>query len=876
MTGSPPSTGGAVNWLTAQSVVFGAMAALLGIVANAMFLDTYGSGWLPATYVAIGVAGIFVSGGVARTAERFDLVRIALVVLGAAAAGLGLAWLLALGGAVWVSIPLLVLFPILIQLGFVFIGGQAGRLLDITGIKASFPRIMTGFPVGAVLGGLLGGQLVGWLGRTEDLLLATALAQAAFAALVWVTGVRYVGQVAAPDTAPRGSARNDAGDDQHRPPSLRQSLTSRFVALILAYQVLSALGSQLADFLVFDRANAQYTDAADLAQFLAGYTAVMNVVSIAFLFILAGPLLRRFGLRLGIAANPVVLTVLAFGMIAADSLAGGGSLALLVVVSAARIADIALTDGTTRTSINATYQVLPERERLPVQAAVEGIGVPVAIGISGMLILLLNALPFALAATIGVTAILCVVWTWSGVLLFLEYGRALVAALRTRPLLAPTSALDATPADKAIARRLLVSPDARAARLGLDLLTTISAPALAIELKGLSADQRPDVRMSALTGLAAVGDAAARARLAADVRAALGGEDAAVRLRAARALEALDAADREAAASLLSDPDPAVRSAALDAVHEGDTFAVGSALAALESARTADAASGAIGRLGDAILPALAHALDTSGSPATPPVLRLVRAAATPSVGRDEILAHHVGHRDRELGRLVMERLAAREPANPDVAGELDAALADDARHAVRILAALAALGSGTGANRTPSEPSAPLQPDAPLQRALEDELDLVRRRVRAGRVARHGSARLGTVLVELGSGRSSSALAGEALEVLLASAESKVVGAILLADLPVPERLQRLPDAPADAPADADGWVRDLVADAGEHWRSAWLRACAVYAAQARGVLDQAGAASARALGDPIVDEALVRAKPRGRHGTQEPRPPA
>ena len=83
------------------------------------------------------------------------------------------------------------------------------------------------------------------------------------------------------------------------------------MALILAYQVLSALGSQLADFLVYDRAGAQFPDPADLARFLAGYTAVMNIASIAFLFLVAGPLLRRFGLRLGIAANPVVLTVFA-------------------------------------------------------------------------------------------------------------------------------------------------------------------------------------------------------------------------------------------------------------------------------------------------------------------------------------------------------------------------------------------------------------------------------------------------------------------------------------------------------------------------------------------------------------------------------------
>ena len=241
------------------------------------------------------------------------------------------------------------------------------------------------------------------------------------------------------------------------------------MALIIAYQVLSALGSQLADYLVFDRATAQYPDSADLARFLAGYTAVMNVVSIAFLFAVAGPLLRRFGLRLGITANPLVVTVFAIGMIAVLASSGGASLALLATVSAARIADIALTDGTTRTSINAMYQVLPDRTRLSVQTAVEGIGVPVAIGISGVLIIVLNALPFALAATIGVTALVCAVWTWAAIVLYRAYGPALIHSLRRRPLLVPAAHLEATPDDEAVARRLLTSHDTRSARLGIDL-----------------------------------------------------------------------------------------------------------------------------------------------------------------------------------------------------------------------------------------------------------------------------------------------------------------------------------------------------------------------------------------------------------------------
>ena len=50
--------------------MFGIVAALLGIVANTLFLDEYGSEWLPVTYLFIAGAGIVVSGVVARSAQR--------------------------------------------------------------------------------------------------------------------------------------------------------------------------------------------------------------------------------------------------------------------------------------------------------------------------------------------------------------------------------------------------------------------------------------------------------------------------------------------------------------------------------------------------------------------------------------------------------------------------------------------------------------------------------------------------------------------------------------------------------------------------------------------------------------------------------------
>ena len=873
-----PSGRGAVRWLVAQSVVFGIVAALLGVVANAMFLEAYGAQWLPLTYVVIGAAGAAVSSAVARSARRFDLVRIAVVVLGATAVLVLAAWVATLGGGgAWVSGPLLVIFPVLIQLGFVFVGAQAGRILDIAGIKATFPRIVAGFPVGAVVGGLLAARLVDLLGRTEGLLLATALAQAVFTALVVVTGVRYAALLALdpgpPPAASAASATSAEATGEDGPeaasPGLRRLLATRFVGLVLGYQVLSALASQLSDYLVFDRAAAQFPDADDLARFLGGYTAVMNIVSIAFLVLVAGPLLRRYGLRLGISANPVVLLGASLVMLVVLAVTGGASVALLVAVSAARILDIALTDGTTRTSINAMYQVLPERLRLPAQATIEGTGVPVAISASGLLVLGLNALPSPLAALVVTTVLVCVAWVWTGLLLHRAYGPALVDALRERRLLDAPVAIGRTTTDLHTAERLLVSPDPRAARLGLELVAAMAEPEDQPELAFLADDPRPEVRLSALHALAASGDAGARVSLAEEVGRAEGAAEEDLRVRAALALPALDDVGRlPTLGRLLDDDSAAVRTAALDAVHHGDDAFVPSVVAALDDPGTTVAACDAVGRLGDAVLRVADRVLLRAASAdpdsvETRRAVRLARALTTASEARDALLTRWAGHPDREVGRVVLERLAAPGPAPTDLATVIDEVVAADVAHAVRVLGAVVTLRREPGpAAPPPEEAPRAAEGDQPLHGALADELTLVRDRVLAGLLARYGKDRLAPVTAALQDRNRPAPLAIEALEVVLgATAAARLSPVLDPRDAPE-ERLRRLLVRTGGAAPDGSvhAVLADLVEDRRDVWRSAWVRACAVRAACDRGIADDLDLVPAGALGDPMVDEELDR----------------
>ncbi len=796
-------TRGVVRLLSAQALAFGVTLALLLIPANALFLDAYGSEWLPATYIAIAIVGSGASALIARAARRTRLARVATAALGSLALLFGASWVILVAGGVWVSAVLLVLFPIALQIGFVFIGGQAGRLLDVRQMKELFPRIVSGFAVGFLLGGLLAIPLLSLLGSTQQLLLATTVGQLAFLALLLVTERRF------PEVrgAPTGAA----------PPVVRLPLRKLFVPglvlLLLGYQVLSAMGSQVVDFLLFDRAAAQYSGD-DLTRFLSTYTAVLNLVDILFLALLAGPLMRRFGLRLGLTLNPAVVASILAAMAVVAAASGSAAFGLLVLAGVLRIADIAATDGTTRTSINAAYQIVPAEERLAVQSVVEGIGVPVAIGATGVLLLVLSALDLGTGAVIAFGLGLGVVWTAVAVRVYRSYTHALADEVRRSPL----PVIDLGVAGSADVRALLRSEDARDIRLGMDLLAGVSSPVLEVELRRVAAHSNPEVRVRALGALAESGDDLAATEATSLARELARSDDPASRRAAATAFAWRDAVevDRALLASLLDDPDLSVRAAALDAVAPDDATdseIVHRVVAAIRVARIAGRATAALGRLGEAAVAPLGAEVARGDVPRS---VSLVRAAAamTPSHGV-WIVQPALDDPDRVVVLAALDALDAAQGGERLEPGMLEPILLDSAALAERAFAARAALTDH----------------DTSLVRALDDEIDLARRLVIAVLGLRHGDrirAAMRVVDCEEGARR---ALAVEALDVVLSRREAAIALPLVRHDLTPEERAagSQQTDWPAHQP---DQWIADIADDPERVWRSPWLTACALHAA--------------------------------------------
>ena len=71
---------------------------------------------------------------------------------------------------------------------------------------------------------------------------------------------------------------------------------------------------------------------------------------------------------------------------------------------------------------------------------------------------------------------------------------------------------------------------------------------------------------------------------------------------------------------------------------------------------------------------------------------------------RDALLTRWAGHPDREVGRVVLERLAADGLAPDALATVVDEVVAADVAHAVHVLGAVVALRSEPGMVPTPPD----------------------------------------------------------------------------------------------------------------------------------------------------------------------------
>ena len=791
--------------LGGQTMGLGLLMAFLVVPVSALFLDEYGADALAYVYLAVAVVGVAVSAALSRAQRRISLTAMAAGVFWIYLVVVAAGWLvLTVWDGVWVTFPLLVLFPLTIPIGFALVGAQANRLLDVRQMKAHFPRVAAGFSIGFALGGIAAALLVEPLGGPRRLVGVDLVAGFVMVGLVVATGRRYPAELAAtPEPAPVERSVTDR----------RALMRNRLVVVIFGYQVLSAAVTQLLDFMVWERAAAQYPDPIDLARFQGVFGAIMNVSSVVFVFVFAGWILTRFGIGVGLAANPVAVLVLLCVTGATGIAVGPAAFAFFALVCTQQISDIALTDGTTRTSINATYQALLPRLRLQAQTMTEAAGIPLALGLVGMLLIAQNALDLDVRAVLLVTIVLTAIWSIFAVVAFREYGANLRDVLSRRAWDPVAIRIDDDPSRSAV-ESLLRSGDLRDTETAVEALTDAGSPAVAAHVIGWMSS--PDAeRRSLAAHVAGSAGLLEYPSVASSLQRLVGDHDPSVRLSAAAVLAKHDGAALNTWLGALSGDADSVR-LALEAVsrspalcfvpHLVDNAAQPSAPEQLIDALVAHA---------EWLVPLLAE----SGLP-TLTRQRVVFALgeAGTDVCRAELVAH-LNDGEPDVAEAAARALAGSGHRETSAAPQLRDALASQAARAHRSLQIIGSLEGTAGTE--------------PLHGALRDEVATAGRRVEVLLGLAHEPRLIGVGMAGLASNTERDRnTAVEMLEVTVGRPVARMLLAIMSPVLDDGTRRQLLGEYAAieqEPPAD---WLRVLILDENDYWHEPWLRACALYAA--------------------------------------------
>jgi len=483
-----PGEGPLIGWLVLLYFSLSLGVVFVQSMAFGVFIADYGVRGLPYSYISIAFIASLVAVLYIKIGGRVSFSRllfINLVFLGAASLLIWLALNSPLYHVIAFILPLW--FQTAINLANLAVWPLAGSLFDFRQGKRLFPLLGGGNWLANIIGGLFIPALVKSIGAVHLLLLA---------AISFVLSLFVLRMIT------RAYLQHPSEAAPHAQRVLRSAKTStgmfkdRYVLLIFAYISLWWVCFYFVDNIFFDRAFAHFPDADQLTAFIGRLLSIIGIVALISSTMFTSRFIARFGLRLGLLAMPLAVT-LSLGVLAV-----GGSLGLsLSVVFAigafAKLVNVSFGFSLSQSANAIVYQSLPDTVRGRVQATAEGIVQPIAIGLAGLSLLALTA--GLKLNSIGLAYVflgLGIAWLIVIFLLSGDYVQALTRVITMRRLGDDANVL-ADPASISLLRDRLHDPHAGVVMYALNRLEVLDGQAVISELPNLLRHPAPEVRREA-------------------------------------------------------------------------------------------------------------------------------------------------------------------------------------------------------------------------------------------------------------------------------------------------------------------------------------------------------------------------------------------
>ncbi|MBA2447652.1 MAG: hypothetical protein H0V51_06465, partial [Chloroflexi bacterium] len=415
-----PGEGRLTALLLLLSALLGFVRVYLNTAAIALFLTVFGAGDLPYLFIASAAASALTGLAFSKAQDRLPLSRLLTATLAILLVTIGLLRALLLQTeAEWPTMALAVWNEVIFVIAVLAFWALAEQLVNVRQAKRLFGVIGAGEVAASIVGGFTLPFLVDQIG-TKNLVLAAAVAAALSFCVLQVIVRSFGGAIDG------GEEASGVAPNERETGAVRLRPTDRYFLLIAGVCALNTVGFYVVDTAYFAETERQYPDEDELAAFLGVIEAVSSAITLVGRTFMTGRVLSRFGVTLGLLTLPLVVSVGTLAIVGTASVGGASALVFWLMVLT-KVNFGCLHESLDRPSILVLYQPLPPLDRLRAQTWVETITDPLALGLTGGVLLLFEA-QFGLSAISLSFLILLVVLLWATVAMFI--GRSYLAALQ--------------------------------------------------------------------------------------------------------------------------------------------------------------------------------------------------------------------------------------------------------------------------------------------------------------------------------------------------------------------------------------------------------------------------------------------------------------
>ncbi len=368
-----------------------------------LFIAAYGAGAVPYAYIAQAIC-VPIAGWIYLQGEhRLSLRTLLLTTLATNATILVLFRV-----GLWLNIPFvaaatMVWFEIEFVLSSLLLWGLANQLMTLRQGKRLFGYIVAGEPVAVIVCGLGTSLLMRFLTTPDLFLLSAAGAVVGFGLVLYITAHYH----------PPEGASGHGDEGEHAAEGAKGGRAwwkEPYIAVMIAMIVSSQMIYFFTDETFYIAVEHRYGNEEAIASFLGTYSAIMGSISLAVSLFVAGPLVRRFGVRGGLITLPTLLLVGSIVAVVTGQMFGVASTLFFVLVTN-KVIDQSFRYTLDKTTTITLYQPLPADKRMKLQAALESMVEPVTGGVAGLLLsFMLHVLGFSAIGVSAVMAVILVAW----------------------------------------------------------------------------------------------------------------------------------------------------------------------------------------------------------------------------------------------------------------------------------------------------------------------------------------------------------------------------------------------------------------------------------------------------------------------------------